>query len=321
MMMFSNLLFTFLSLIKLFHISSANYLAYLAANTQGNNNVIVTVCVRYDDIDSPKMSSSKQAAPVLKLVDLSNSTGCTVNDIQSEKRHYNGTAVAVSRGNCTYGDKAKFIEAMNGSSVLVVDYQHSADFGVPLTKNSSIITSLIAWDDFHRIVSLPAPVQVRIFQSHLSGFDINMVVIVIASTLLILIGSMWATVEAQKQMERKHLSPSSESGPQGGKRVFNDLKDSSLKMFTPIIVIVWVCLLCAMIVLLYFFFDEMVYLFIATFVLFGANAMVMCLHPIWNRIFTCRRSTCTDKKAKVCFSYFKIIYSYILLLLHKFLHW
>lgn len=214
------------------------------------------------------------------LLDFTTSLGCKPSDFNSSSKFEN-CAVAVSRGDCTFTQKANLIEAAKGKAAIIVDDKNSSKAPIPGGNASdyhstNITVVIISYNDYQQVLQLSAPVVVRLYAPVQPEWDGNMLVIIFFSTIFVMLGAGWAAYNEAKLMSRSL-----------------DRRDEDLKVkganepkieFTVWVVAVWFIVICAILLLLYFFFDVMVYFFIGIFCLASSYSLYQCLLPLWSKV-------------------------------------
>ncbi|CAL1530178.1 unnamed protein product [Lymnaea stagnalis] len=243
-------------------------------------------CISYNsDYQKLPETLASPSAVSRQLVDLSKTEGCSIQDLKPlpipEK-----AIVAVMRGNCTFIQKATNIEAVNGGAALIVDFKNSSRATVPGGNASdfesiNITLATITWNDYKQLLLLGKSVVVRLYAPPVPYWDTNMIVIVIFSTAFVMMGAGWAAYEeSQSFKQAKHRV----TVPVDSKTSTSSEPQEEQVEFTVCMVVIWFVFICAVIVFLYFFYEQMVYFFIAMFCLAGSYSLYQCLLPIWSHL-------------------------------------
>ena len=236
-------------------------------------------CIQYNNEHQSLPSSMEEAIPV-SLKDLSDIEGCDVSEYRGHQISSH-TMVAVMRGNCSFTQKALTAQTQKAAAVLVVDYANSSATPLPGGNKTefgafNITLAVMAWNDYDKIIQSKG--LVRMYAPPQPLWDGNMIFIICASTLLVIFGGAWAAYSEDQAFKRQLSIATS-----GERR--SDEEDSEEGVpFTVCGVLIWFAFICGTILLLYFFYDYMVYVFIALFCIVGAHSLYRCLLPLWTRI-------------------------------------
>uniref|UniRef100_A0A673MLS9 Signal peptide peptidase-like 2B n=1 Tax=Sinocyclocheilus rhinocerous TaxID=307959 RepID=A0A673MLS9_9TELE len=115
--------------------------------------------------------------------------------------------------------------------------------------------------------------QVAMYAPKEPVVDYNMVLIFLMAVGTVAVGGYWAGSRDIKKRYMKHKRDDSA-----------EKQDEETVDVTPIMICVFVVMCCSMLVLLYFFYDQLVYMTIATFCLASAVGLYSCLWPFVRRI-------------------------------------
>lgn len=244
----------------------------------------LSVCIAFNN-QHQSLPSVVSKEHFHRLVNLSHLQGCTSKDFIDSLVSLENNVVAVARGTCTFTQKASILQSFNASAVLVVDYPNTTfptfpggnatDF-----KNLTIILATIASEEFKAVLRLSKSVDVSLYVPANPLWDANMILIIILSTILVMAGAAWSAYDVwqfPKRSRRKSLkSRDSEDNDEEAKVQKNE---NEITVFT---IMIWFILICAMILLLYFFYDYMVYFFIVVFCISGTYSLYHCLLPLWS---------------------------------------
>ncbi|KAK3769165.1 hypothetical protein RRG08_014028 [Elysia crispata] len=237
-------------------------------------------CIQYNDQYQQLPKTLENASP-LNLKDLSDIEGCDLNEYRGHQISSHHTLVAVMRGNCSFTLKALIAEAASARAVLVVDYANSSLTPLPGGNKTeygalNITLAVISWHDYQTIIHSGGQVRVSLYAPSRPRWDANMMFIIFASTLLVMFGGVWAAYsEEQAWKQRSKVRASS---------IDTEESEEEGLPFTVCGVLIWFAFICTTILLLYFFYDYMVYVFIALFCIVGAHSLYRCLLPLWTRI-------------------------------------
>ncbi|RUS71010.1 hypothetical protein EGW08_021232 [Elysia chlorotica] len=270
-------------------------------------------CVQYNNQYQSLPNTQDKASP-LNLKDLSDIEGCDLNEYKGHQIVSQHTLVAVTRGNCSFTQKALVAQAASAKAVLVVNYENSSFAPVPGGNKTefgalNITLAVIAWNDFQAIVRSGGQVRASLYAPPRPLWDANMIFIIFGSTLLVIFGGAWAAYSEEQAVKQRLALARSRSNNANAEQ---NEEEEGLPI-TVCGVLIWFAFICGTILLLYFFYDYMVYVFIALFCFVGAHSLYRCLLPLWKRIMPINydiplnRLPCFKSK---WFSYFRDICSW-----------
>ncbi|XP_013095023.2 signal peptide peptidase-like 2A [Biomphalaria glabrata] len=260
---------------------------------------VQTYCIRLES-HSQHLSETLEDAGPSRLVDLSRSTGCTLSDFSTNKNYFNST-VTLASGNCSPIQKAHLVQLLGGKGIIVDDRHHVATFdNSSVLENINITIATIGWMDFQQLISsFATPVWLKMYTPKTRSWDPNMFLIVILSTAFVMAGSGWAAYSERNSLEKKT--------PKGNSLDSNQKTSDSicLNVLGCSLYASWFVLPCLLIVLLYFFFNVMVFFFIGFFCIYGSYGLYHCLLPGWTHLvpwlyeLPVNKLPCIQKKVQV----------------------
>uniref|UniRef100_A0A8C1UQP1 Signal peptide peptidase-like 2B n=1 Tax=Cyprinus carpio TaxID=7962 RepID=A0A8C1UQP1_CYPCA len=196
----------------------------------------------------------------LQTYDLTTSVLCSASDVP--EGGFPNSIPMVMRGNCTFYEKVRLAQINGAKGLLIV----SKDRLTPPSGNKSqyeeigIPVALLSYKDMLDISkTFGEKMQVAMYAPNEPVVDYNMVLIFLMAVELCPCNSHKRDDSAEKQ-------------------------DEETVDVTPIMICVFVVMCCSMLVLLYFFYDQLVYMTIATFCLASAVGLYSCLWPFVRRI-------------------------------------
>lgn len=198
--------------------------------------------------------------------------------------------------NCSIIEKARMIMESNGTGLLMdtamgipkgVDPKPDFSFPVAALFSSEDRDSLLQLADKHP----DARFLIYAPESERRSFDASLLVILFMAVFTIMIGSFWSGI-AKHHLRSLHSEADNEvpqgnrvSGQDDEERIYNGpnsqppVEEVSLRI-SPILVVVFVVCMCTMLILLYFFFDKLVYVIIGMFCLASTIAVYSCFEPL-----------------------------------------
>lgn len=244
------------------------------------------------------LPSQRTDAAIIPLYDLSANVGCNETDFQSTD--VNDTVVLVARGNCSFSLKARLAQARGAQGLLIA----SDELISPGPSNTTtdyneinITVATILWSDVRTILAKGNNTEVLIYAPTLTRkFDPNLVLIFAIAVSSVFIGGYWGGLTKRKRYVKRKLREKRKKEREAKRKAGTvgdadddsskndkDDDDESLDVSIVLIIIGFVAV-CTFLVLLYFFYDYLVYVVIALFCLAGAMGLYYCLQPLWSRI-------------------------------------
>ncbi|XP_048337810.1 signal peptide peptidase-like 2A isoform X2 [Sphaerodactylus townsendi] len=231
-------------------------------------------CITYNPSWTSLPSSLSSAIPT-KLTILTPKLLCNSSDVPHDIMR--DKAAVVMRGNCSFLEKAWIAQGL-GAKILLIASQTGLDTPSgdrTMYKNLSIPIALISNVDVLDInKSLGNNVSVTLYSPPLPEFDFSMVVIFLIAVLTVALGGFWSGME---ELEELKAAASSDNTPVSR-------KTSESIILNPVKVVVFVVLSCVMLVLLYYFYQWLVYIIIAIFCLASSISLYNCLQVLIRKI-------------------------------------
>ncbi|XP_048020419.1 signal peptide peptidase-like 2 isoform X2 [Megalobrama amblycephala] len=210
----------------------------------------------------------------LQTYDLTTSVLCSPSDVP--EGGFPNSIPMVMRGNCTFYEKVRLAQ-MNGAKGLLIV---SKDRLTPPSGNKSqyeeigIPVALLSYKDMLDISkTFGEKRQVAMYAPNEPVVDYNMVLIFLMAVGTVAVGGYWA---GSRDIKKRYMKHKRDDGA--------EKQDEEIVDVTPIMICVFVVMCCSMLVLLYYFYDQLVYMTIATFCLASAVGLYSCLWPFVRRI-------------------------------------
>uniref|UniRef100_A0A3Q4A8D6 PA domain-containing protein n=1 Tax=Mola mola TaxID=94237 RepID=A0A3Q4A8D6_MOLML len=217
------------------------------------------------------LSQTLDAALQYPLVNMTSTLLC--NDSGVSPDVVKDKALVVMRGVCDFGQKLLIAQNLGAKYLLIVTStmsQHSfpyryAKVHIPLAlmRYRDFLEALQVFDDDMQ-VKLYAPIRLKI--------DPSIAVMLLIAIATVVLGGYWSGA-----CERDQLN--SGTGRHGGGE--SKEENGELVLYSPLKVIFFVTLMCGMLVLMYFFYNILVYIIIGIFCLASASALFSCLDPLF----------------------------------------
>ncbi|XP_021030515.1 signal peptide peptidase-like 2B isoform X2 [Mus caroli] len=216
---------------------------------------------------------------LLKLRDLSTTQLCSYLDVPAED--FTNQIALVARGNCTFYEKVRLAQGSGAHGLLIVSKEKLVPPGGNKTQYEeiSIPVALLSHRDLRDIFRrFGREVMVAMYAPSEPVMDYNMVIIFVMAVGTVAIGGYWAgSHDVKKYMKHKR-----DDGPE-------KQEDEAVDV-TPVMICVFVVMCCFMLVLLYYFYDRLVYVIIGIFCLASSTGLYSCLAPCVRKLpfCTCR---------------------------------
>ncbi|XP_050396460.2 signal peptide peptidase-like 2B isoform X1 [Patella vulgata] len=247
----------------------------LHARSGTNNSAEATICIAYNPLYH-SLPTEAEFSKTHLLADFSDSYGCS--NIYG-KNSVENKIVAVLRGNCTFAEKAEYVQDGLGSGALFVGYENGTGFTVPGARTDddynkiNITMAFIMWKDYQTVRKLGKSVYIAVYSPESPKLDPNMACIFLIAVLCVGVGAYWSGVVKHEGVKSKFGS--------------DDEKDDDAVDLSPVTLLILVILLCGMLVSLYFFYDYLVYAMIGLFTLAGSVGLYFCAQPLWKKLISC----------------------------------
>ncbi|XP_033022443.1 signal peptide peptidase-like 2A isoform X1 [Lacerta agilis] len=183
-------------------------------------------------------------------------------------------AIVVSRGNCTFVEKAEIAQKL-GAKMLLIASETSIDtpYGNK-TANITIPITLVRNEDIINLKEdLGNNVNVTLYSPPPPKFDFSMVVIFLIAVISVALGGYWSGMAELESLKRSSNDGNSDS---------SDSEENVV--LTPMTAVFFVAICCVMLVLMYYFYKYLVYAVITIFCLASASSLFNCLHAIVRKI-------------------------------------
>ncbi|XP_031205572.1 signal peptide peptidase-like 2B isoform X2 [Mastomys coucha] len=213
---------------------------------------------------------------LLKLRDLSATQLCSYLDVPAED--FTNQIALVARGNCTFYEKVRLAQGSGAHGLLIVSKEKLVPPGGNKTQYEeiSIPVALLSHRDLRDIFRrFGHEVMVALYAPNEPVMDYNMVIIFIMAVGTVAVGGYWAgSHDVKKYMKHKR-----DDGPE-------KQEDEAVDV-TPVMICVFVVMCCFMLVLLYYFYDRLVYVIIGIFCLASSTGLYSCLAPCVRKLPFC----------------------------------
>jgi len=227
--------------------------------------------------------SSAPDVPLANIVDLKQSDSCQGPlSVEGRYGYINGSS---SLANCSIAERALRLQEAKAFG-LITDRVVSGSYNASNFNISIPIITLVEKDAKARILQFQASSPHSYFYVYSTAdeeksFDMSLVVILLMAVGTVLVGSLWSGYVKQAlrvRKEQKRGEPR-EEGPVQPQDTHGQEEELSVHV-SPLLVIFFVFCMCTMLVLLYFFFNQLVYVIMFMFCTASTMAMYMCLEPL-----------------------------------------
>ncbi|KAM9826670.1 signal peptide peptidase-like 2A isoform 1-T1 [Syngnathus typhle] len=231
-------------------------------------------CILYNQSWTPLPESLNAAIPY-SLVNMTSTVLCDSSGVSPEV--VKGKALVVMRGDCPFSQKAVVAQALGATTLLIA----SNTTLVSPTANGSeylkvqIPLALMRYRDLIEAQRVFGDgMQARLFAPRSSKIDASIGVMLLISIATVALGGYWSGAS-----ERERFS-SGEGGANGeGKADSGDLP-----LYSPLKVFILVGLMCGMLILMYYFYNILVYVIIAIFCVASSTALFSCIDALLEKL-------------------------------------
>ncbi|XP_065603499.1 signal peptide peptidase-like 2B isoform X2 [Cyrtonyx montezumae] len=212
-------------------------------------------------------------ASLLQLQDQTASVLCSPSDVPDGG--FNNRIPMVMRGNCTFYEKVRLAQINGARGLLIVSRERLVPPGGNRSQYEEIDipVALLSYSDMLDIVkSFGRSVKGAMYAPNEPVLDYNMVIIFVMAVGTVAIGGYWA---GSRDVKKRYMKHKRDDGA--------EKHDDETVDVTPIMICVFVVMCCSMLVLLYFFYDHLVYVIIGIFCLAASIGLYSCLSPFVRR--------------------------------------
>ncbi|XP_019599517.2 signal peptide peptidase-like 2B isoform X1 [Rhinolophus sinicus] len=213
-------------------------------------------------------------ASLLQLRDWTVSMLCSPSDLPA--KGFSNQIPLVMRGNCTFYEKVRLAQGSGARGLLIVSKETLVPPGGNKTQYEEIgiPVALLSHKDMVDIFkSFGRAVRAALYAPHEPLLDYNMVIIFIMAVGTVALGGYWA---GSRDVRKRYMKHKRDDGPE-------KQEDEAMDV-TPVMTCVFVVMCCSMLVLLYYFYDHLVYVIIGIFCLASSTGLYSCLSPLVQRL-------------------------------------
>ncbi|KAM8876532.1 signal peptide peptidase-like 2A isoform 1-T1 [Synchiropus picturatus] len=236
-----------------------------------NGSSYLEYCLLYNGSLTP-LPPTVDAAVQIPLVNMTSSLLCDPSGVSPEL--VKGKAVVVMRGVCEFQQKAVVAQSVGAAALLIASNTTlvTPSFNESESEKIQIPVGLMRQRDFLEANQVfGESMEVRLYAPVQPQIDPSIFVMLLIAVLTVALGSYWSGAS-----ERDRLN---EGPPLGGS---GDSKADSRELFvySPLRVLMMVAAMCGMLLLMYFFYNILVYFFIAIFALASATSLFSCFDAV-----------------------------------------
>ncbi|XP_043998015.1 signal peptide peptidase-like 2A [Gambusia affinis] len=231
-------------------------------------------CLVYNHSWTP-LEDTLAKAPTYKLVNLTSTVLCDASGVQPGA--VKGKALVVMRGECNFSQKAIVAQELGAKALLIAS---NTTLVTPSAEESEypkvhIPLALMRYRDFltaQRVFG--EGMEVTLYAPQYSKIDPNIVILLLIAIATVALGGLWSGA-----CERERLKNYATGGGAEEHKA-----DSSRVLYSPLSIIIFVIVMCGMLVLMYFFYNVLVYIIIVIFCFATASALFSCLDAVLDLI-------------------------------------
>uniref|UniRef100_A0A8C3X6S3 Signal peptide peptidase-like 2B n=1 Tax=Catagonus wagneri TaxID=51154 RepID=A0A8C3X6S3_9CETA len=217
-------------------------------------------------------------ASLLQVRDWTGSMLCSPADLPA--KGFSNQIPLVARGNCTFYEKVRLAQGSGARGLLIVSKEPLVPPGGNKTQYDEIgiPVALLSYRDVLDIFeTFDRTVRAALYAPKEPMLDYNMVIIFIMAVGTVALGGYWA---GSRDVRKRYMKHKRDDGPE-------KQEDEAVDV-TPVMICVFVVMCCSMLVLLYFFYDQLVYVIIGIFCLASSTGLYSCLSPLIQRLPFCK---------------------------------
>ncbi|XP_058138110.1 signal peptide peptidase-like 2B isoform X2 [Dasypus novemcinctus] len=213
-------------------------------------------------------------APLLQLRDWTASMLCSPSDLPAGG--FSNQIPLVARGNCTFYEKVRLAQGSGARALLIVSREKLVPPGGNKTQYDEIaipVALLSHRDALDLFKRSGQAARAALYAPGEPALDYNTVAIFLMAVGTVAVGGYWA---GSRDVKRRYLKHKRDEGPE-------KQEDEAVDV-TPVMIGVFVVMCCSMLVLLYYFYDHLVYVVIGIFCLASSTGLYSCLAPFVRRL-------------------------------------
>ncbi|CAG5852997.1 unnamed protein product [Menidia menidia] len=239
-----------------------------------NGSVYREYCIVHNHSWTP-LSQTLDAAEQYPLVNLTSTLLCNASGVDTDVKD---KAVVVMRGGCDYSQKAIIAQSLGAKTLLIASNRTMATPSANDSEYSKvhIPLALMRYRDILEAQQVFGEgMQVKLYAPPYSKIDPSIALILLISVVTVALGGYWSAA-----CERDRLSSDAVEGGGGESKA----DSGELSLYSPLKVFIFVAMMCGMLVLMYYFYNILVYIIIGIFCLASASALFSCLDAVMDKL-------------------------------------
>lgn len=206
--------------------------------------------------------------PLVNLISqlLCNSSGVTPDLVK-------GKAVVVMRGDCDFSQKALTAQELGATTLLIASNKTLVTPSANESVKTTIPLALMRYRDFMEAQQVFTDgMQVKLYSPPQAKLDPSILVMLLLALVTVALGGYWSgACERERSCIGHHDGGGSGESKADGGEFF---------LYSPLKVVALVLVMCGMLVLMYYFYNVLVYVIIVIFCLASANALFFCFDAV-----------------------------------------
>uniref|UniRef100_A0A8C4I4B7 PA domain-containing protein n=1 Tax=Dicentrarchus labrax TaxID=13489 RepID=A0A8C4I4B7_DICLA len=241
-----------------------------------NGNTNREYCIVYNQSWTP-LSQTLEAALQYPLVNMTSNVLCNSSGISPDV--VKGKALVVMRGDCDFSHKALVAQSLGATTLLIAS---NNTLVTPSANDSEyakvhIPLALTRYRDFLEAQQVFGEgMQVQLYAPPHSKIDPSIAVMLLIAIVTVALGGYWSGAYGIGVVKKQYIICCS--------AIISDSDSGELFLYSPLKVVIFVGLMCGMLVLMYFFYNVLVYIIIAIFCMASASALFSCLDAVMEKI-------------------------------------
>ncbi|XP_037680025.1 signal peptide peptidase-like 2B isoform X2 [Choloepus didactylus] len=230
-------------------------------------------CILYNPLWA-RLPHDLSKAPLLQLQDWTSSMLCSPSDLPASG--FSNQIPLVARGNCTFYEKVRLAQGSGARALLIVSREKLVPPGGNKTQYDEIgipVALLSHGDMLDLFKSFGRAAKAALYAPDEPVLDYNTVTIFLMAVGTVAVGGYWA---GSRDVKRRYMKHKRDDG-------LEKQEDEAVDV-TPVMIGVFVVMCCSMLVLLYYFYDHLVYVVIGIFCLASSTGLYSCLAPFVRRL-------------------------------------
>ncbi|XP_061734250.1 signal peptide peptidase-like 2A isoform X3 [Nerophis ophidion] len=249
-----------------------------------NGSIAQEFCIVYNHSWTPLPQTLKDAVQY-QLVNMTSTILCDPSGVSPEV--VQGKALVVMRGDCAFSQKAQVAQNLGATVLLIAS---NKTLVVPSADDSEyakvqIPVTLMRYRDFLEAqLVFDGGMQARLYAPKPSKLDLSIFVMLLISVITVALGGYWSGACERDRLNSGFCSRDSPNSG-AGQISAGDKADSEDSFLTsPLKVLIFVALMCSVLVLMYYFYNILVYFFIAMFSFASASALFSCCDAVLEKL-------------------------------------